>query len=91
MLNSISEQELQLQGLVIIEQALKKGVVHIVKNNKPRYVVLTEESYQNLAHKKFNQGSVLEMMLKKPCTGVRSKESIDSQVQDEREYWRKEG
>ena len=39
MLNSVSEQDIQQQGLIIIEEAMKKGVVHIVQNNKPRYVI----------------------------------------------------
>jgi PHD/YefM family antitoxin component YafN of YafNO toxin-antitoxin module len=52
MLNTISEQDLQQQGWSVIENAIRKGAVHILHNNRPRYVVLTEESYQNLTQQK---------------------------------------
>lgn len=31
-----------------MDEALKKGPVHVIKNNSPQYVVLTEADYQAL-------------------------------------------
>ena len=86
MLNTVSEQDLQQQGLAIIEQAMKKGVVHILKSDKPCYVVLTEKQYQHLS-KLEHKPNILSTILEKPCTGSRTKEDINSQVSSERTNW----
>ena len=47
-MNSILAQELKRRGISAVDEALRLGPVHVVKNNRPRYVVLTEEGYQEL-------------------------------------------
>lgn len=47
-MNSIPAQEIKRRGISAIDDALRQGPVHIIKNNRPRYVVLTEERFQEL-------------------------------------------
>lgn len=47
-MNSIPAQEIKRRGLKAVDALLEKGDVHVIRNNKPQYVVLTEERYQEL-------------------------------------------
>jgi PHD/YefM family antitoxin component YafN of YafNO toxin-antitoxin module len=47
-MNSIPAQEIKRRGISAVDDALRLGPVHVVKNNRPQYVVLTEERYQEL-------------------------------------------
>lgn len=47
-MNSIPAQEIKRRGLNAVDDLLEKGDVHVIRNNKPEYVVLTEERYQAL-------------------------------------------
>jgi PHD/YefM family antitoxin component YafN of YafNO toxin-antitoxin module len=47
-MNSIPAQEIKRRGLKAVDDLLTKGDVHVIRNNKPEYVILTEERYQAL-------------------------------------------
>lgn len=47
-MNTLPAQEIKRRGISAVDENLKKGAVHIIKNNEPQYVVLTEERYQEL-------------------------------------------
>ena len=47
-MNSIPAQEIKRRGLKAVDDLLEKGDVHVIRNNKPEYVVLTEDRYQAL-------------------------------------------
>lgn len=47
-MNIVPAQEIKRRGMAAVDEALAQGPVHIIKNNRPQYVVLTEESYQEL-------------------------------------------
>ena len=47
-MNSIPIQEIKRRGLKAVDDLLVEGDVHVIRNNKPEYVVLTEERYQAL-------------------------------------------
>ncbi|UHD16505.1 prevent-host-death protein [Thiocapsa bogorovii] len=47
-MNSIPAKEIKRRGISAVDEALRLGPVHVVKNNRPQYVVLTEERYQEL-------------------------------------------
>ena len=47
-MNSIPAQEIKRRGIKAVDDLLEKGDVHVIRNNKPEYVVLTEERYQAL-------------------------------------------
>ncbi len=47
-MNIIPAQEVKRRGISAVDEALQKGPVHIIKNNRPQYVVLSEERYQQM-------------------------------------------
>ena len=47
-MNTITAQEIKRRGISAVDDALRKGPVHIIKNNKPSYVVLAEEQFNIL-------------------------------------------
>ncbi|MFQ5586930.1 MAG: type II toxin-antitoxin system Phd/YefM family antitoxin [Thermodesulfobacteriota bacterium] len=47
-MKTIAAQEIKRRGIAAVDEALKEGPVHIIKNNRPEYVVVSEERYQEL-------------------------------------------
>ena len=47
-MNTIPAQEIKRRGISAVDDALRQGPVHIIKNNRPQYVVMTEERFQEL-------------------------------------------
>lgn len=47
-MNSIPAQEIKRRGIAAIDELIANGDVHVIRNNKPQYVVLSEERYQAL-------------------------------------------
>ncbi|MBI5103126.1 MAG: type II toxin-antitoxin system Phd/YefM family antitoxin [Nitrospirae bacterium] len=47
-MNAIAAQDIKRKGISAVDEALKEGAVHVIKNNQPRYVVLSEDRYREL-------------------------------------------
>jgi PHD/YefM family antitoxin component YafN of YafNO toxin-antitoxin module len=47
-MNTLTTQELEQRGLAAVDEALQAGPVHIVDEDRPRFVVLSEERYRDL-------------------------------------------
>ncbi len=47
-MNTIASQEIKRRGISAVDESIKKGPVHIIKNNQPKYVILSEEMFQEL-------------------------------------------
>lgn len=47
-MNTIPAQELKRRGIAAVDGLIESGDVHVIRNNRPEYVVLTEESYREL-------------------------------------------
>ena len=47
-MRTIAAQEIKRKGISAVDTVLKEGPVHVIKNNKPRYVILSEERYEDL-------------------------------------------
>lgn len=47
-MNIVPAQEIKRRGIAAVDEALAQGPVHVIKNNRPQYVVLTEADYQEL-------------------------------------------
>jgi len=47
-LNTIPAQEIKRRGLAAVDDLIAKGDVHIIRNNQPQYVVVSEERYREL-------------------------------------------
>ena len=56
--------------------------VHVIKNNRPSYVVMSEDDDARLIERKG-----LWELLDQPTRGIRSKEDIDAQACAERGSW----
>ena len=47
-MNAIPAQELKRRGIAAVDDIIAKGDVHVIRNNRPQYVVLSEARYQEL-------------------------------------------
>ena len=47
-MHTIPAQEIKRRGINPVDGLIDKGDVHIIKNNQPQYVVLSEKRYQEL-------------------------------------------
>lgn len=47
-MNSIPAQEIKRRGIVAVDELIDAGDVHIIRNNQPQYVVLSESRYREL-------------------------------------------
>ena len=49
-MNTVPAQDIKRRGISVVDEILKEkdGVVYIIKNNQPQYVVLTESRYKEL-------------------------------------------
>ena len=45
---TIAAQEVKRRGIGAVDDMIAREPVHIVKNNRPMYVVLREEDYQSM-------------------------------------------
>lgn len=75
-MNTLPAQEIKRRGVKAIELALKNGPVHIIKNNSPTCVVLTEAQYAQLTaitqHKKTKKDNLVQWLLHKKASGDKS-------------------
>lgn len=47
-MNTIPAQEIKRRGIAAIDELIAQGDVHLIRNNRPEYVVLTEARYQEM-------------------------------------------
>lgn len=47
-MNTIPAQEIKRRGIAAVDDLIAKGPVHVIRNNKPEYVVLTQQRYEDL-------------------------------------------
>ena len=47
-MNTIPAREIKRRGISAVDEALRAGPVHVIKSDKPAYVVLTEDNYREL-------------------------------------------
>ena len=47
-MNTIPAQEIKRRGIAAVDDLIATGDVHVIRNNRPEYVVLSEERYQEL-------------------------------------------
>lgn len=81
-MNTIPAQEIKRRGISALDNLLRHGPVHVVKNNRPCYVVLSEEDYARLAERR-----ALWDLVDRPVRATRSREDIDAQLRVERDSW----
>lgn len=47
-MKTVAAQDIKRRGIAVVDEALKEGPVHVIKNNRPQYVVVSEVRYQEL-------------------------------------------
>lgn len=47
-MQTIAAREIKRRGIGAVDGDLARGAVHVIKNDKPRYVILDEARYQEL-------------------------------------------
>jgi len=47
-MNAIPAQEIKRRGIAAVDDLIEKGDLHVIRNNQPQYVVLSEVRYQEL-------------------------------------------
>jgi PHD/YefM family antitoxin component YafN of YafNO toxin-antitoxin module len=47
-LNTIPAQEIKRRGIAAVDELIAKGDLHIIRNNQPQYVVLSQKRYEDL-------------------------------------------
>jgi PHD/YefM family antitoxin component YafN of YafNO toxin-antitoxin module len=47
-MNAIPAQEIKRRGIAAVDDLISKGDLHVIRNNQPQYVVLSEARYQEL-------------------------------------------
>lgn len=85
-MNTISAEEIERRGISALDELLKEGPVHVIKNNRPTYVVMSQKDYARL----IGQCGLWDL-LERPGRGTRSKEDIDGQLHGERGSWGESG
>jgi len=46
--NTIPALEIKRRGISVVDKQIESGPVHVIKNNRPQYVVMTEDRYQSM-------------------------------------------
>ncbi len=47
-MNTVPAQEIKRRGIAAVDDLISAGDVHVIRNNRPEYVVLTEARYAEL-------------------------------------------
>lgn len=81
-MRTIPAQEIKRRGISAVDDLLRDGPVHVITNNRPRYVVMSEDEYARLTGRRG-----LWELVDRPARGTRSKAEIDALLREERDAW----
>jgi hypothetical protein len=96
-MKSIPAQEIKRRGISAVDELLLDGPVAVIKQNRPRYVVMTVDGYRRLARDRDEPtaGASAWDWLDKPVAdrahAARTKAEIDAALALEREAWDEAG
>lgn len=90
--NTISAQELKRRGIGAVDQALQAGPVHVIRRNRPQYVILSEVDYQRLVGQRRSGARLWQWLMSDSAAAAnkrRSATDIREQVLRARQDWDK--
>ncbi|MFA9462532.1 type II toxin-antitoxin system Phd/YefM family antitoxin [Thiohalorhabdus methylotrophus] len=85
--STIPAQEIKRRGISAVDEALRAGPVHVVSRNRPRYVILSEEQYQELVRDRRSVSRLWDRILSETSEEGREAADILGQVKEERDSW----
>jgi len=85
--NVISAQELKRRGIGAVDDALRDGPVHVIRRNRPSYVILSEAQYQRLAGYGRATERLWDALLAEAMPSERTARDIKGQIHAERDSW----
>lgn len=85
--NVISAQELKRRGISAVDSALRSGPVHVIRRNRPSYVILSEAQYRRLVGHQEASERLWDRLLAGAAAGGRSAAGIDEELEAERGSW----
>ena len=88
-MKSILEQEIKRRGISAVDALLDDGPVQVIKNNRPRYVVMSVDAYERMTA----GPSAWDWLDKEPDArgyASRTRVEIDSALDEERNAWDKD-
>ena len=85
--NVISAQDLKRRGIGAVDDALRDGPVHVIRRNRPSYVILSEDAYQRLVGQHKATERLWARLLAGQSGGGRGARDIDEQLDAERGSW----
>ena len=48
---TIPAAEIRRRGISVVDKALKRGPVHVLKDNEPAYVIMAEDQFRELSNR----------------------------------------
>jgi len=85
--NVIPAREIKRRGISAVDEALHRGPVHVIRRNRPSYVILSEAQYRQLTDRRQAVGRLWDRLLADEPAGTRGASDIDEQLRREREDW----
>jgi hypothetical protein len=89
-MNALTAQELKRRGVAAVEELLPNGPVHVIKRNRPAFVVLSEDEYARLSvayGEPVAEGWTVSDLFSRPAWGTKTKEELDARLREERDAW----
>jgi len=85
--NVISAQEIKRRGISTVDEALRRGPVHVIRRNRPSYVILSEADYRRLVGRREAVEHLWDRVLADEPAGRRSADDVQRQLRAERDGW----
>jgi len=83
-MNVLPAQEIKRRGIAAVDGVIEKGDVHVIRNNQPQYVVMSEERYQALiaAEQEAYYGRVKASLKDIKAGKVKKYKTVDELIQE---------
>lgn len=93
-MQSIPAQEIKRRGISAVDDLLRAGPVQVIKQNRPRYVVMSVDAYERMAAGQADSPSAwdwLDKVAEARAYPARSRADIDAELGRERDAWDGQG
>lgn len=83
-MRTIPAREIKRRGISAVDEQLEEGPVHVIKNDEPRYVVMTEAHYAELvdSYQEAYIAGIKEALEDYRAGRVREWDSVENLIQE---------